>query len=1248
MIKKEPNNKNPKTDNEETRTIHTPSDDEKAKLDQRKKDEAILNDIKEEQKFRKQTKESIEKLLDVNEDKQKKNNESYDKFQEQLNKVNSKIDNSKKQHNLGNFLAGDVTLTNIIAKKLRKKILKSNSYNNGKGKKIAQGTIGAYKKVSKVVNAVSEKGLIRGVATLIRDKKIDAKYGASVEKLNKNIYDNRKANSQLELDEKGLNEIKKLINDPDNPMTKELSNISDALNDYVINNPYQKEVTEQTEEIAKALKKITKDLSYISENMVDEQDTSVTQAVYDKKEHNWTAPEQKVYKKKPIPINNNDNSNDSDSDTDVDVDYDRDKKKTKRQRRISRLKKAKLAKFATGGALGGVVGGVAMGASAMYIGDSLMDNYDQYQMADTEAERDNAVGKSVGGVSGAVTGGIIGAKALGTSGFIGGTVVPGIGNVAGLVGGAVTGAAAGGALGYYMGEKVGDYITSMWSGPLEKIPDSKRDNPFTIHEYLTNVLIPELSKSLEMEQDPDKRKDIEKGIGEYTELANKILTPDSLKKWMESKLKDNKLSASSQSAKQNYLNELMSQFKYNENYYNAGTAVIGSLSSAEIGTIDTVSNKLNDFIYGKKASEEADKKNLENATTLSKFNSSNTLGKDGKSLELSMNSSKNFDELVKNNIISDDWGNNSIKDISKLKMLPLSVLEDLKDNGDLDDKALKDIDKAIKDKRKEESDKKNDTKKEEKKEDKKVEKSEKIKEKTTALTSLTGIDNTSNTGMINDTDSNARDTEDIEKLAEMSYDAEKELIDFLNNNPYDESNSIDSEVSIDGIPQNVKIFKDGALNKKLSDLREKVLESRRNYNDTKMVVLSKSNDPAFLAQHGIYGSKQGASSGVAGDNSGPRISDDEFYYKQMAKDLENANKKSGNYNRTLSGSGSGASGSSGFNGGEGSGFETDALGQSSVADKSLPTSYEGLGGMSAQFESGGRGSSAVGWDSTGGTSYGKYQIATKTGTMRRFMDFLKGNNPIAYDELSKAGPADSGKNGQFAQTWKRLAKEGVLGNSEHEFIKATHYDVGVSGIKNKNLKTMLGSSKALQEVMWSTSVQHGGGGASSIFNSVYADGISEQDLIKAIYAKRSTKFGSSTDAVRASVMNRFKNEQKLAMNVSTNQQSGADNSNVASGQTGGVGSKEQTITNSSVTPKIPANNEAMVNKTGTKEAPISVDNNTKTMAEQTKPLPQAQGGNNVAVINSGGGSSNGGNTVSNSSFSQKTPDPTLMYAALSR
>lgn len=191
----------------------------------------------------------------------------------------------------------------------------------------------------------------------------------------------------------------------------------------------------------------------------------------------------------------------------------------------------------------------------------------------------------------------------------------------------------------------------------------------------------------------------------------------------------------------------------------------------------------------------------------------------------------------------------------------------------------------------------------------------------------------------------------------------------------------------------------------------------------------------------------------------------------------------------------------------------------------------GLGGLSAFHESGKRGSEAVGFDPKGGTSYGKYQIATRTGTMKDFMSFIKDRNPEAYKKLSESGPADAGKNGAFAKTWKSLAASGGLGTSEHDFIKATHFDPALQGIENSALRDRIGKSKAMQDVLWSTAVHHGPGGASSIMNKTFKEGMTNEQMISAVYNERGKHFGGSPANVQASVANRLiaEKQQALAM-----------------------------------------------------------------------------------------------------------------------
>ena len=97
----------------------------------------------------------------------------------------------------------------------------------------------------------------------------------------------------------------------------------------------------------------------------------------------------------------------------------------------------------------------------------------------------------------------------------------------------------------------------------------------------------------------------------------------------------------------------------------------------------------------------------------------------------------------------------------------------------------------------------------------------------------------------------------------------------------------------------------------------------------------------------------------------------------------------------------------------------------------------GLGAIAEKYESAGRGSGTVGWDKSGGTSYGKKQISSKAGAMTDYLKFLEktGKGDIAK-QLREAGiEKDTGStSGRAVDVWKKLAAEGALGNSENEFI----------------------------------------------------------------------------------------------------------------------------------------------------------------------------------------------------------------------
>jgi hypothetical protein len=155
--------------------------------------------------------------------------------------------------------------------------------------------------------------------------------------------------------------------------------------------------------------------------------------------------------------------------------------------------------------------------------------------------------------------------------------------------------------------------------------------------------------------------------------------------------------------------------------------------------------------------------------------------------------------------------------------------------------------------------------------------------------------------------------------------------------------------------------------------------------------------------------------------------------------------------------------------------------------------------------------------------------------MKSFMSYLKDANPSMYQALTRNSPGTSG----FDSTWKALAKNysKEFDALQHGFIKQSHYDPAANKIKSSLGIDINKYSPAVQNVLWSTSVQHGSGGALNVFRGAgIRPGMSDAEIIKRVYAERGASngakyFSRSSSSVRQSVVNRFKNEMKDALSM---------------------------------------------------------------------------------------------------------------------
>ena len=206
----------------------------------------------------------------------------------------------------------------------------------------------------------------------------------------------------------------------------------------------------------------------------------------------------------------------------------------------------------------------------------------------------------------------------------------------------------------------------------------------------------------------------------------------------------------------------------------------------------------------------------------------------------------------------------------------------------------------------------------------------------------------------------------------------------------------------------------------------------------------------------------------------------------------------------------------------------------------MPAETDGIGKLAAQFESGGDGVAAIGYDRHGGTSYGKYQIASRVGSMDSFLKFLDTAAPDMSKQLRAAGPANTGsRKGAMPDAWRKLAEEQPdrFEALQEKFIYESHYKPALEAVTQRTPLDEKNISSVMQEVIWSTAVQHGPAGAARIFSRAAEQAGNAQDknydkkIINNVYAIRAEQFGSSTEQVQDAVRNRFKREKALALNM---------------------------------------------------------------------------------------------------------------------
>lgn len=243
-----------------------------------------------------------------------------------------------------------------------------------------------------------------------------------------------------------------------------------------------------------------------------------------------------------------------------------------------------------------------------------------------------------------------------------------------------------------------------------------------------------------------------------------------------------------------------------------------------------------------------------------------------------------------------------------------------------------------------------------------------------------------------------------------------------------------------------------------------------------------------------------------------------------------------------------------------SGVVSSALGHNtSTGSTSSGMTYTGtsgnrIGDSVKKFESGSSGPLTIsgGKGDYGGVSFGTYQFPTYGKTTVTSGNLYNFWNRFYANQYPGITP---GNNQAFKNAWKDAVNRNPeqFAANEWAYIKELHYDPQVrklSGILNPDTH-----SRAAQDMVWSAAVQYGPNTnvIKAALNGRNAQSMSVSDLINTVYDYKINSVGSyfkgSSQAVRNSVANRFKNEKQVLLAL-TGSPFGAS---IANSDAGGIG-----------------------------------------------------------------------------------------------
>lgn len=181
----------------------------------------------------------------------------------------------------------------------------------------------------------------------------------------------------------------------------------------------------------------------------------------------------------------------------------------------------------------------------------------------------------------------------------------------------------------------------------------------------------------------------------------------------------------------------------------------------------------------------------------------------------------------------------------------------------------------------------------------------------------------------------------------------------------------------------------------------------------------------------------------------------------------------------------------------------------------------------------------------GGCSYGSSQLECTYGSLKTFLTNLQSSNPSIWDQLGGGSVEEMNARAcaapatDFSSKWKSICSNSQASAdfeaAQEKYMQKMYYDTAAKAIKKNYGIDFNTLAPELQMALFSAAVALGSpGGVNKLMKSIKNNigdpaQMSEAELLEAMYVRRDYFYGSSSEAIRASVQRRNAKEGSEAL-----------------------------------------------------------------------------------------------------------------------